>query len=99
VYGLVNVGKLNGKKIIGTKGKILGEVEGINLDTEKWLVTGLQVGLTNESALEAGFKRPALGQIVVVIPTEIISAVGDFITLKEAVQDLRDLVKKYKGWR
>jgi sporulation protein YlmC with PRC-barrel domain len=98
VYGLVNVGKLNGLKIIGIKGQILGEVEGINLDTEKWLVTGLQVGLTNESALEAGFKRPALGQIVIVIPIEMISAVGDVITLKEAVKDLRDLVEKYKGW-
>jgi sporulation protein YlmC with PRC-barrel domain len=99
VYGLVNVGKLNGKRIIGIEGQILGEVEGINLDTEEWLVTGLQVGLTNESALEAGFKRPVLGQIVLVIPIEMISAVGDFITLKEAVKDLRDLVEKYKGWR
>jgi sporulation protein YlmC with PRC-barrel domain len=99
VYGLVNVGKLNGLKIIGIKGQILGEVEGINIDPEEWLVTGLQVGLTNESALEAGFKRPALGQIVIVIPIEMISAVGDVITLKEAVKDLRDLVEKYKGWR
>ena len=95
---MVNVTKWHGKKIIGAKGRIIGEVEGIELNTEKWLVTGLQVGLTNETALEAGFKRPSMGQIVIVIPTELISAIGDAVTLNESARDLKDLVK-YLGWR
>ena len=95
---LVNVLGWRGKKIIDPKGNIVGEVEAVDLDLEKWLVTGLQVGLTKESALEAGFKRPSLGRIIVVIPMELISAIGDAITVREESRVLKDLVK-YLGWR
>jgi sporulation protein YlmC with PRC-barrel domain len=95
---LVNVIGWRGKKIIDSKGNIVGEVEAVDLDLEKWIITGLQVGLTNESALEAGFKRPSLGRIIVVVPMELISAIGDAITIKEESRVLKDSVK-YLGWR
>ncbi len=95
---MVNSTKLNGKKVIGANGYIVGEVEGIEVNMENWQVEGLQVGLTNEAATEAGFKRPVLSQIIIIIPPKIISSVGDVVALNEAVGNLKDLVK-YLGFR
>ncbi len=95
---MVSASKLPGKKVVGANGRIVGEVEGVDLDTNTWQVAGLQVGLTNEAAAEAGFKRPVLSQIVVIVPTKLISAVGEVINLSEPVANLKDLVK-YLGFR
>jgi sporulation protein YlmC with PRC-barrel domain len=98
VETLADLKKLIGKKVIGANGIILGEVEGTNLEIATWKITGLQIGLTNEAALEAGFKRPMLSQIIVVIPPTLVSAVGDVITLTVQVKDLKDLVN-FSGFR
>jgi len=98
VITLADLKKLTGKKVIGAKGIIIGEVEGADLDVATWKITGLQIGLTNEAALEAGFKRPMLSQIVVVIPPTLISGVGDVITLTSQVENLKDFVK-FSGFR
>lgn len=95
---LVNSKKLNGKKVIGTGGCIVGEVEGLDLNLENWQVEGLQVGLTNDAATEIGFKRPILSQIVIVIPPKLITTVGDVVALNEEIGNLKDLVK-YLGFR
>ena len=95
---LADLKKITGKKVIGAKGSIIGEVEGADLDVATWKITGLQVGLTNDAAVEAGFKRPMLSQIVIVVPSTLISAVGDVVTLTAQVENLKDLVK-YLGFR
>ena len=95
---MVDSAKLNGKKVIGAEAFILGEVEGIDLNLETWKVEGLQVGLTNDAATKIGFKRPIMSQIVIMLPPSLTSSVGDVVTLKEAVGDLKELVK-YLGFR
>ena len=90
--------KLIGKKVISASGVIIGEVETIDMDVSSWMITGLQVGLTNDAALEAGYKRPVLSQIVVEIPPTLIAGVGDVVTLTAKVQNLKDLVE-YLGFR
>ena len=90
---LVNYTKLKGKKVIGSKGFDVGEVEGFDLDVRIWKVTGLQVGLTDDAATKLGFKRPFLSKVVIVIPSEIISLVGNFITLDEDVENLESLTE------
>jgi sporulation protein YlmC with PRC-barrel domain len=41
---LVDSKKLNGKKVIGSNGCIVGEVEGISLKLEDWTVEGYRWG-------------------------------------------------------
>ncbi|MFB3888521.1 MAG: PRC-barrel domain-containing protein [Candidatus Bathyarchaeia archaeon] len=94
----MNSTKLLRKKVIAANGTIIGEVEALDVNTENWNVEGLQVGLTNDAAAEIGFKRPALSQIVILVPPKLIASVGDVITLNEVVGKLKDLVK-YLGFR
>jgi sporulation protein YlmC with PRC-barrel domain len=85
--------KLRGKKVIGARGYVIGEVEGLDLDLSNWQVTGLQVGLTGDAATELGFKRPFLSKVVVIVPSKIVSQVGNFITLSKEIETLESLVE------
>jgi sporulation protein YlmC with PRC-barrel domain len=89
----VSPATLKGKKVISAKGKVVGEVEGLDLDSDNWQVTGLQVGLTDDAATELGFKRPLLSKVVIIIPSEIVSLIGNFITLDEDIENLESLVE------
>lgn len=90
---LVGSTKLKGKKVIGAKGYVLGEVEGFDVEFSNWQVTGLQVGLTDDAATELGFKRPFLSKVVIIIPSKLVSLVGNFITLDETIENLESLVE------
>jgi sporulation protein YlmC with PRC-barrel domain len=90
---LVSSTKLKGKRVIGAKGYVIGEVEGLDLELSSWKVTGLQVGLTDDAATELGFKRPFLSKVVINIPSKIVNLVGNFITLKEDIKNLDSLVE------
>ena len=85
---LVNVNELVGKKVIGQKALTLGEVKGVEADTEKWTVTYLVLNLTNEAASELGFKK-RFGSQMVRMPVSLINAVGDVITIDKAISELK----------
>jgi len=85
---LVSVEKLNGKKVIGAKAFALGEVKGIEVDTDNWEVTHLHVKLTDEAATELGFKK-RFRSSVVCMPVTLIKAVGDVVTIDKSVEELR----------
>jgi len=84
---------LKGKKVIGAKGYVVGEVEGFDVELSNWKVTGLQVGLTDTAATELGFKRPFLSKVVIIIPSKIVRIVGNCVTLDEAIENLESLVE------
>lgn len=90
---MVTFSKLVGKKVIGTNAYTLGEMHGADVDTGKWQITHLHVGLTDEACRELGFKKPWLGSVVVCLPVGLVQAIGDVITLNKAIQELRSFVE------
>lgn len=91
---MVNANTLIGKKVIGAKALVLGEVESVNLDVTTWLVTHLGVGLTEEATRELGFKKPFMSHVEISLPISSIMAVGDVITLDESIKSLKDVVAR-----
>jgi sporulation protein YlmC with PRC-barrel domain len=89
--------KLKGKKVLSAKGYVIGEVEGLDLDLSNWQVKGLQVSLTDAAATELGFKRPLLSKVAIIIPSEIVGVVGNFITLDKDIENLEALVECIKS--
>jgi sporulation protein YlmC with PRC-barrel domain len=85
--------KLKGKKIIGANGYVIGEVEGLAVEPSNWQITGLQVGLTDNAATELGFRRPFLSKVVIIIPSKIVSLVGNFINIDKSIENLESLVE------
>jgi len=94
---IVSSPKLKGKKVIGAKGFNIGEVEGFDIELANWQVTGLKVVLTDEAATELGFKIPFLSKVVVIIPTNIVSLVSNFVTLDETIQNIESIIECIKS--
>lgn len=88
---MVDVSKLNGKKVITTDAFTLGEVAGAEVDTKNWQITHIHVDLTNDATKELGFKKPFLGHLTVCLPVTLIKAFGDVVTLDKPIQQLKDL--------
>ena len=93
---MVTFSKLLGKKVIGANAYTLGEVHGADVDTEKWQITHLHMGLTDEACRELGFKKPLLGSVVVCLPVNLVQAIGDVITLNKSIEELTSFVEPKK---
>jgi len=87
----MKVSKLNGMKVITSNAYTLGEVEGAHVDTDNWRITHLDVGLTKEATRELGFKKPLLGSLRICLPVTIVKGFGDVITLKNSLQEMKNL--------
>jgi sporulation protein YlmC with PRC-barrel domain len=85
---------LKGKKVVGTEGYILGEMNDLHVDFNTWQATAFYVILSDEAAAELDFKKPFLRRIIVCLPTELIEAVGDVITLIAPLRSLKDIAEK-----
>jgi len=85
---------LEGKKIVGSEGYILGEVDSININSNTWQADTFHVNLSDEATAELGFKKPFLSKITVCLPTHLVKTVGDIITLKEPIRNLEDIAER-----
>jgi len=89
----VNPSILNGKKVIGTLGNILGEVEGIDVDINTWQISTLYVNLNDEAVAGFGIRKPFMSKVIVCLPTQVIKSVGDVITLNKPLSSLDEIAR------
>jgi len=95
---MVELGKLNWKKVLTSDGVEIGELEGGELDTKSWQVTHVHVGLNDDALREFELTKPYLGQVLICLPVEMIQAVNEKITLNKSLQELKD-EKECKEYR
>jgi len=88
---MVKVSTLIGKKVITTDAFTVGEVSGVEMDTDRWRITHIDVGLTKDATNELGFKKPFMGHISICMPIKIIKEFGDVVTLKKTREELRGI--------
>jgi sporulation protein YlmC with PRC-barrel domain len=94
---LTSSARLKGRKVIGADGYRVGEVEGFDVEFSNWKVTGLQVALSDDTAAKLGFKIPFLSKVTIVIPSKVVSLIGNFVTLDKSVKNLESLVECIKS--
>ena len=94
---IVNPPNLKGKKVMGVKGYIVGDVEAIDIEPDNWQVTALQVSLTKDAAQELGFSKTFLRKAIIAIPIKIVNSVGNTVLINEAIQDLKELIKNLES--
>ena len=90
---LVNAATLNGKKVVTSDDNLLGEIEGIEVDTENWTITHLRVILTKQSAEELNPEKPILWDVVLTLPVKLIKAFGETVNLGASFSEIATLVK------
>jgi sporulation protein YlmC with PRC-barrel domain len=89
----VNPILLEGRKVVGAGGYILGEVAGIEVDFEAWRVNGVNISLGVDAAAELGFKKSFFHKVIVSLPPQLIEVVGEVVTLREPIRDLEDVLE------
>ena len=86
--------EIEGKEVIAGKARILGKVVSVEIDTENWKVTNIQLEVDKNVLDELGLKKPILGSVKITFPVEIVDGISDKIILKETVDQLKNIIKK-----
>jgi sporulation protein YlmC with PRC-barrel domain len=103
---LVSANDLTGKKVVGVNGDAIGEVKDFEVDPTTWKINNLLLKLTDKAATELGYKKisGSLGPLSVTqgsksafMPVNLISAIGDVITINKTLLEITatHLLKKY----
>jgi len=93
---MVSVNALFGKNVVGEEAIIIGESTGAQIDLPRWLITHIQVKLTDEVTRELGYKKPFLGSVEVLLPVGFVKAVGDIISVNKSIKELKNIFEPRK---
>jgi len=88
------VRKIDGKQVVSSDARTVGEVSGAYVDLETWKINNLAVDLNTETMELFGFKKPSipfLGTISVCMPIDEVKVAGDVITLNTKYEELPNL--------
>ena len=84
---LTNFDKLSGMFVICAGGFDLGNVNGIEINTDTWQVTHLHVKLSKPASEDLGFKK-RFRSSTVCVPISLVSKYGDNILLNKSIDEL-----------
>ena len=87
----IKLADLNGKPVITSEARVLGKVEGVEIDIDNWKATDLHINLEKEIIEELNFKKPLFGSVIVRLPVMTIKAVGDVIALDRTIEELKHI--------
>jgi len=93
---MVSINVLFGKNVVGEDARVIGESTGAEIDLSRWLITHMQVKLTDEATRELGYRKPFLGSVEVLLPVGFIKAVGDIISVNKSIKELRNIFEPKK---
>jgi len=85
---MVEVNKLNGKKVITADAFNVGEVSEVVVD-DHWKINYIHVKLTKEATKEFGLRKPALGHFAVCLPVDLVQRFAEVVTLKASKNEFR----------
>ena len=93
---MVSMNVLFGKNVVGEDARVIGESTGAQIDLPRWLITHIQVKLTDEVTRELGYKKPFLGSVEVLLPVGFIKAIGDLISVNKNIKELKNVFEPRK---
>ena len=79
------------KKVVGAKGLLIGQVEGVDFNADTWKVTHFLVRLEDEVVRQLGYKSGIRTKQNILIPVDAIDKIGDVVTIKSGIENLSDL--------
>ena len=90
---MVNALALNGRKVVTSDSYALGEVEGVEVNTENWTITSLRVLMTKQAVEDLKLEPPILWDVVISLSIKFIKAFGELIALNIPFSEIAVLVK------
>lgn len=78
---------IKGMTVIGTGGRVFGELQDVVIDGGGLRITGLVLRVRSPLVEELGLTRPLWRRARVVVPAEYVSSLGDVVMLNLSVDD------------
>jgi len=92
---VVTAESIKGKKVIGVKGVMIGQIDAIDIDIQTWRATHIRVALSEDVAKQLGYRtglvRSMVNKPIISLPVDAIDQVGDVITIKDSIKEVKDL--------
>jgi sporulation protein YlmC with PRC-barrel domain len=84
---LVSADEVSGKKVVSVKGDEIGQIKDVQFNMNNWTVTHMVIKLSNRAAVSLGYKK-TIGSYNVCMPVNLISSVGDVVTINKTLLEL-----------
>ena len=87
--------ELERKNVISKEARQLGVVVDLEIDISTWKVTHLRIGLLDKMLQTFGLtieKKPGIKHVEILLPTETVEIVTDFIILKKTINELKEII-------
>lgn len=78
-------------EVISADARVAGEVEGMAVDVEDWMIPALRIALKKGVEDTVGVKKPLLGYAKLYIKTDAVDSISDTLTLKANLSDLKEI--------
>lgn len=82
--------EIEGKGVISSDGREIGELADMVVDDDSWTVVKLVVRLERELLESFHMKRPMFGTQTIQLPTSYVSGVGDKLLLNKRLEELTE---------
>ena len=91
---IIHVEELRGLKVVGSGGRILGEIEDLEVDSETWHVENLFLRVRGSIVSDLGLPRPRWKRAHVSLPARHVSGVQDVVVLDVTVEEFAQELRK-----
>lgn len=89
---MLRLEEMVGLEVISSDAKVLGTVEGLNVDTDNWRCGALRIIVTKGQEASLGMKKPLFGSARVAFAPEKVETVKDVVKMKEPLTKLAQSV-------
>lgn len=79
---------LRGRSVIDSSGRVVGEVEDVVIDTDRWQVAALRLRLKREVATSLGVRSGTFRSAVLDVPSDAVQSSTDTVVLRHDLKDL-----------
>lgn len=80
--------ELRGKRVVSQDGRVVGEIDSLQLDVESWKVLSIGVKVRKDVLDKLSLRRPFIGTQVIRISAAQISGASDTVVLKPPFADV-----------
>ncbi len=87
---------LRSKQVVGANGRVLGEVEDLEIDYDTWRVASLVVVVNSSSVADLGVDKPFWSHARIRIPIAQVAGATETVVLRATVEELARIVSTAK---
>ncbi|MEM0449591.1 MAG: PRC-barrel domain-containing protein [Methanomassiliicoccales archaeon] len=89
---MLRLDEIIGLEVLTSDAKLLGNVEGVAVDTQDWHARALRITLKKGNEENVGVRKPLFGAARIAIDVSKVSSVRDVIKLRESILKLKELL-------